>query len=121
MNPEDTQIAYRKCQEITLSDSNIVPSEGETISFILIRITDTGPKIGISSILINPAIPDKGGVKEFIDMTDDQAVGVLALPEVTQTVRRAHERLDKFKDISRDDPAKAVEQLVNFMKKRMTK
>ena len=94
--------AYQICHEIMLTNPNYVACENARLTYMLVQISDRPKEIGIHTFLINPGIPDEGNTKLFVDMTDDQQIGILSLCPVSETIRKTHQKIKELKRLSQN-------------------
>jgi hypothetical protein len=70
--------AYQACNKVMLSCPNYVPTEANSVTYLLVQIADQKEAVAIATHLINPAIPEEGTIQMFVDLKLDQQIAIVA-------------------------------------------
>lgn len=95
--------AYTACHEIMLTIDDYIPREGAHITYIVTQIADLPDSVNIASSVINPAMPEKGDIKTFLESPLDQKIAIIGVTSTSKLLQRIHQQLQKAMSMNTSD------------------
>jgi len=117
------QKAYTACHEIILRNLDYVARENSVVSYVLVQIADTEDSVGITGMIIDPELPEKGTGGNFIKMPLNQRIAVLALKRITVAVSQTHREIEEIQRLASNKETwkEATEMLTKLFSSSFTR